>query len=389
MDMPAVRAYAERCFASCSGDGERSVMQRKLHAIISGALANGRVREIDWASAPAPPLDRPEEPAPKRRRQHRGAAPPAPAPDASEQRARAARASRFRDDGRAKRSRAATPSAARAPIVGTCEALEKDYLRLTAAPDAATVRPERVLRAALQRLKERWRGGDVDYAWACNQLKAIRQDLTVQNLQNAFTVHAYETHARIALESGDLNEYNQCQTRLGELHSADSPHRAEFLAYRILYYVHLGHSKSTDAADLELLRTLAELPEKLWDAPAVAHALAGARRRSRRATPSRSSGCTRAAPTWAPTCWTPSPTRCGPTPRPGSSARSGRPCRRRASPRSSASTTPGRRGHSPHASASSSTRGATASSGRAGATPRSSTKRRSRRSSNNVAINNI
>ena len=66
MDMPAVRAYAERCFASCSGDGERSVMQRKLHAIISGALANGRVREIDWASAPAPPLDRPEEPAPKR-----------------------------------------------------------------------------------------------------------------------------------------------------------------------------------------------------------------------------------------------------------------------------------------------------------------------------------
>ena len=66
MDMPAVRAYAERCFASCSGDGERSVMQRKLHAIISGALANGRVREIDWASAPAPPLDRPEELAPKR-----------------------------------------------------------------------------------------------------------------------------------------------------------------------------------------------------------------------------------------------------------------------------------------------------------------------------------
>ena len=26
MDMPAVRAYAERCFASCSGEGERSVM---------------------------------------------------------------------------------------------------------------------------------------------------------------------------------------------------------------------------------------------------------------------------------------------------------------------------------------------------------------------------
>ena len=274
MDNAAVRVYAERCFASCNGDGERAVMQRKLHAIISGALANGRLRAIDWASAPAPPLDRPEEPAPKRRRQHREAAPRAPALNASEQRARAARASRFRDDSRAAPARAPTPAAARAHVVGTCQALEKDYLRLTSAPDAATVRPERVLRAALQRLKERWRGGRVEYAWACNQLKAIRQDLTVQNLRGAFTVHAYETHARIALESGDLNEYNQCQTRLGELQAADSPHRAEFLAYRILYYVHLGHSKSTDAADLELLRTLTELPTRLWDTPAVAHALA-------------------------------------------------------------------------------------------------------------------
>ena len=148
-------------------------------------------------------------------------------------------------------------------------------------------------RAALQRLKERWRGGDVDYAWACNQLKAIRQDLTVQNLQNAFTVHAYETHARIALESGDLNEYNQCQTRLGELHSADSPHRAEFLAYRILYYVHLGHSKSTDAADLELLRDARGAAREAVDARPSRTPLARARR-SRRATPSRSSGCARA-----------------------------------------------------------------------------------------------
>jgi ankyrin repeat protein len=57
MDFPPVRAYAGRCFATCSADGERAVMQRNLHSIISRALADGRLREIDWRSEPTPPLD--------------------------------------------------------------------------------------------------------------------------------------------------------------------------------------------------------------------------------------------------------------------------------------------------------------------------------------------
>ena len=60
MDQPEVRVYAERCFQSCSGECERVVMQRKLQGMISGALADGRLREIDWASEPTPPLDRSE-----------------------------------------------------------------------------------------------------------------------------------------------------------------------------------------------------------------------------------------------------------------------------------------------------------------------------------------
>lgn len=58
--------------------------------------------------------------------------------------------------------------------VGTNEALEKEYLRLTSLPRAADVRPPAVLVMALKRVKAKWLQ-QPDYAMASEQLKAIRQ----------------------------------------------------------------------------------------------------------------------------------------------------------------------------------------------------------------------
>ncbi|KXS17976.1 hypothetical protein M427DRAFT_96564 [Gonapodya prolifera JEL478] len=152
-------------------------------------------------------------------------------------------------------------------IVGTSERLEKPYLRLTSAPDPATVRPLRILEQSLQRLKAKWKQ-DHDYTYICDQFKSIRQDLTVQRLKNPFTVQVYESHARIALEKGDLGEFNQCQTQLKHLYrEVGTGHINEFIAYRLLYQLHTRNRRDINT----LLRELT--PQQKAD-PHIKHALA-------------------------------------------------------------------------------------------------------------------
>lgn len=151
--------------------------------------------------------------------------------------------------------RSPSPPPSDGPIVGTCQTLEKRYLRLTGPPVISQVRPEPVLHQTLDLLKKKWRK-ESNYSYICDQFKSLRQDLTVQHVKNEFTVSVYEIHARIALEKGDLGEYNQCQTQLRALYQLGlKGNPVEFKAYRILYFIHTANRSALNDAMADLTPT--------------------------------------------------------------------------------------------------------------------------------------
>lgn len=147
-------------------------------------------------------------------------------------------------------------------IIGTLTDLEKRYLRLTSEPDPTKVRPQRVLEKCVPFVVGKYKNEKALYLYVNDQLKAIRQDLTVQHIKNDFSIHVYETHGRLAIENDDLGEFNQCQSQLKHLYADKLREEAtfyestyEYTCYRVLYLLLTGNHSEINRIKLELLES--------------------------------------------------------------------------------------------------------------------------------------
>ncbi|KAI7879646.1 hypothetical protein K492DRAFT_237763 [Lichtheimia hyalospora FSU 10163] len=277
---PALQEYVEEVFNNCLPD-KRDQAEKQLRSIIMEKHKQGTLMTADWKNMDLPlacgsarfrKSSKPKKLKGYQEQNDYQNVPSIDPPLTREEEER--RRSRFlRFQGTLATPRRPSPGTDDAAvrnmdhtIVGTCTTLEKNYLRLTSAPDPATVRPLPILRQTLELLKNKWRK-EQNYTYICDQFKSMRQDLTVQRIQNEFTVKVYEIHARIALEKGDLGEYNQCQTQLKTLYKKGiEGNEMEFTAYRILYFL---HTRNWSDINSEMVGISTEGKED----PSVRHAL--------------------------------------------------------------------------------------------------------------------
>eukprot|EP01065_Artemidia_motanka_P050244 TRINITY_DN8549_c0_g1_i1.p1 TRINITY_DN8549_c0_g1~~TRINITY_DN8549_c0_g1_i1.p1 ORF type:complete len:566 (+),score=139.58 TRINITY_DN8549_c0_g1_i1:548-2245(+) len=163
-----------------------------------------------------------------------------------------------------------------APIVGRCMTLEKEFVRSAAGlrMNPSLVRPVPVLRRALKHVLWRQSGMAAQRreAYCREQLKSIRQDLTVQHVHTPFTTEVYEVHARLCIEFGDRAELVICLAKLSAYHRREdmrtSVERAvEFTAYKLLFVAVTGQER-------ELCAEIGALTAELRRAGPIRHALA-------------------------------------------------------------------------------------------------------------------
>ncbi|KAJ1954044.1 hypothetical protein EC988_002646, partial [Linderina pennispora] len=286
-----LRKFVKRSYDACSEKARRK-LESQLTQIVTSAMNNQKLNDIDWDNRALPKAcDRPHPLTRKsQQQQHQHTPTPSKQPlslvglagvsdnsyDSEEkkrerlkrfqQEAAAAHPGDNRDGSTLHTHTPGDEANSSGAIVGTCMSLEKNFFRLTSDPDPSKVRPLSVLRQTLKLLMKKWKE-ESNYTYICDQFKSMRQDLTVQHIANEFTVEVYEMHARIALETKDLGEYNQCQTQLKQLYSQGQPgHALEFLAYRILYYVYTRNKSALNEA-------LATMTEKERFSSEVDHAL--------------------------------------------------------------------------------------------------------------------
>uniref|UniRef100_A0A0K0FGL9 Leukocyte receptor cluster member 8 (inferred by orthology to a human protein) n=1 Tax=Strongyloides venezuelensis TaxID=75913 RepID=A0A0K0FGL9_STRVS len=127
-------------------------------------------------------------------------------------------------------------------FVGTSTELERRYLRLTERPRPDQVRPEAVLKKSIRHVLNKYHKTR-SYDYAGGQLKSIRQDLCVQNIRNPFAIYVYEECAKVAIENGDKEEFNQSQQQLRQLYSLNpnTNNESDFFGYNLLFLLYTNN----------------------------------------------------------------------------------------------------------------------------------------------------
>lgn len=254
----SLRQYVHRVYEQSHdwSKQDQDILSEALKSLITQHIRSGTLHSTDWSVMAIPFSPHPTKPASTVSLKHRYYEKKPPTEKELEDLKKQERAERFKSTVETPSTLVILPSKS---IIGASQKLEKSYLRLTSAPDPAMVRPLHILTRSIELIKEKW-FKDHDYSYFCDQLKSIRQDLTVQNIRNLFTIHVYECHARVAIIKNDLGEYNQCQTQLVLLYNdidtyddeyisndpdsclrfsdINQAHPMEFLTYRILYFIH-------------------------------------------------------------------------------------------------------------------------------------------------------
>lgn len=156
-------------------------------------------------------------------------------------------------------------------IQGRSVALEKMYTRPATAPCMDDVRSETILQKAFDKVLQ---SDNLEYI--ADQLKAIRQDLTIQRIETALTAAVFETYTRLAVKLHQIEQIGQCLNAVRSLHKGNVFGKAittqhnfllpsncgvqiEFVVFRILY-TGLA-TKHEDAVAWELQG----LPKEQWE----------------------------------------------------------------------------------------------------------------------------
>jgi hypothetical protein len=172
----------------------------------------------------------------------------------------------------------AQTQATNTPIIGTCLTMPKAYYRLVGIAKPDEIRPQHVLEKWLAELLQKRNDKTINYEFFSDQMKAIRQDLQVQHLEDlVFVQRVYTSHMSAALEHVDMQEALVCLTQL--LQKKIETPKPEWIALRIAFMVQelsffeSNSSPNSLTAEAELSSFLSSLDLSLLTSEYVLFAL--------------------------------------------------------------------------------------------------------------------